>query len=145
MFEILYAQLRTPNDLKQSNVNYPKDSDIDQYTSSNNSKVYVKDENGWHYRLPHEYKKQAKLFPDGNERVSFSGLPVKKLIDTLDQFVQGRAIYYKTPNQLAGWEERHDPITIYSKEPITPQLKSQLASMLAPFFSQQIHPGENGR
>lgn len=142
MFDIVYNELRTPKDLKSSTVKYPKDSDIESYTRADNKLVYVRDENNWHYRIPHDYNVRKKQFPDGDDRVSFAGLPVRGLVDALDQFVQHRVAYYKTPNQLAGWEDRHDPVTIYFKEPVTKDVKAELSALLSKFNRDKYIPAK---
>lgn len=145
LFDMMYNDLRTPNDLKQSNVQYPTDQDIDQYTGNANAFVRVKNENKWNYRIPNNYDQRKRQFqnPDkSDDRVSFAGLPVKGLIDALDQFVQRRVAYYKTPEEIAGWQDRHDPITIYFKEPVTPQIKAELQSAVAPFSRDKYIPAK---
>jgi len=70
--------------------------------------------------------------PDGVKegRISFAALANPQLIDILDDYVANKRLaYYKTPDQSSNWTDRHDPITMYFKEPITPEIRSELAQI----------------
>jgi hypothetical protein len=136
LFDALYKNIRTPN--KNAGEHYddvPHQWDIHNKTSQSTQLVQAKNENGWHYRQPHSYAKHPRAqyaIPKGEVegRISFAALANPKLIDILDDYVANKRLaYYKTPENSADWTERHDPITMYFKEPITPEIKSELANI----------------
>lgn len=136
ILESLYKNLRVPN--RKEGEHYddvPHDADIDAVTSASNQLVAVMNKGGWFYRQPYSYSKHPRaayrIGPDEKEgRLSFAALANKKLIDVLDDYVANRRLaYYKTPDSEQGWTERHDPITMYFKEPITDEVKAELAQI----------------
>lgn len=89
---------------------------IENITSKETNLIKVKNQNGWHYRIP-VGRKSAKTL----ERVSINAKADENLIKELDDlFASGRVKgYYKTPDTSLNWLERHDPITIYLDEKAT--------------------------
>lgn len=82
---------------------------IEDYTSEvNNTIQEVRDENGWHYRIPFGASTGKSQF-----RISLNVKGSKELIDILDKLSKDYGIYYKTPTSSMEWLDRHDPVTIY--------------------------------
>ncbi len=86
---------------------------IEDITSKSTQNIKVKNQNGWHYRMPIG-RKSAKSV----DRISVNALADEKLIQNLDDlFASGKVKgYYKTPDTALNWLERHDSITIYLDE-----------------------------
>ena len=109
LLDALYKDLRLGE--------YPTSSlvtkNIEDITSKGNKFIKVKNQNGWHYRMPIG-RKSAKSV----DRISVNALADEKLIQNLDDlFASGKVKgYYKTPETSLNWLERHDPITIYLDE-----------------------------
>lgn len=109
LLDALYKDLRLGE--------YPASSlvtkNIEDITSKGNKFIKVKNQNGWHYRMPIG-RKSAKSV----DRISVNALADEKLIKNLDDlFASGKVKgYYKTPDASLNWLERHDPITIYLDE-----------------------------
>lgn len=91
---------------------------IENITSKGTNLIRVKNENGWHYRMP-VGRKSGKTV----DRISVNALADENLIKALDDlFASGKVKgYYKTPDTSLNWLERHDPITIYLDEKATPK------------------------
>lgn len=109
LLDALYKNLRLGE--------YPTSSivtkNIEDITSKCTKDIIVKNENGWHYRIPIG-RKSAKSV----DRISVNAFADEKLIQNLDDlFASGKVKgYYKTPETALNWLERHDPITIYLDE-----------------------------
>jgi hypothetical protein len=133
----IYKSIRKPNEKEGEHYNdVPHDMDIDKVTAKPTNLVQVKDENGWHYRMPYSFSKHPRAnfrIPKNVEegRISIAALANDQLIQTLDEYVaKKRLAYYKTPTSSDQWTERHDPITMYFKEPVTPEIKAELAQIM---------------
>lgn len=108
-------------------------ANIDVMTSQAARGMEVRAENGWHYRLP--TNRRAMGWSSGGEtvgRVSLNVYAEPELVEKLDEFCVLHKAYYKTPNQIAVWEERHDPITIYFHEPISADIQAKLRRIVTP-------------
>ena len=101
---------------------YPTSSiitkNIEEITAKGTQTIRVKNENGWHYRIPLG-RKSAKSV----DRVSVNALADENLVKALDDLFASQKVkgYYKTPDTTLNWLERHDPITIYLDEKATPE------------------------
>ena len=91
---------------------------IEEITAKGTASIKVKNQNGWHYRMPIARKSGKSV-----DRISVNALADEKLIKSLDDlFASGKVKgYYKTPETNLNWLERHDPITIYLDEKATPE------------------------
>lgn len=135
IFDSMYKFLRVPD--KKSGEHYddvPHQNDIEDVTSKPNSMVRVDNKDGWHYRLPHSFSRHpraAHADPSQKDgRISMAALANKDLIEALDDYVANRRLaYYKTPDSSDNWTERHDPITMYFKEPITQEVRDELSKL----------------
>ena len=113
LLEALYKDLRLGE--------YPTTSlitkNIEKITAKETALIKVKNQNGWHYRIPKNRHSSKSV-----DRVSVNALADEKLIQSLDDlFASGKVKgYYKTPDCNINWLERHDPITIYLDEKATP-------------------------
>lgn len=128
-YKDFYDQLRKADDDYYKAV--PHDNDIIDYTSKGNNLVEVRNENGWHFRKALSMSKHPriayKIPKEEQERVSFAAIANKKLIDILDDYVANKRLaIYKTPADGVIWLERHDPMTMYFLEEITPEVKKEL-------------------
>jgi hypothetical protein len=108
---------------------------IEDYTSEPNSNIEeVRDEKGWHYRVPFGTStEKSKL------RISLNIKGSKELIDILDNIAKDYNIYYKTPTTSMEWLDRHDPVTIYiSNTTLTDaqiqELKDRVVKETAPYI-----------
>lgn len=147
ILENLYKSLRVPN--RKEGEHYddvPHENDIDTVTSVSNQLVRVNKEGGWFYRIPYSFSKHPRAsfrigMDEKEGRLSFAALANKKLISVLDDYVANRRLaYYKTPDSEDMWQERHDPITMYFKEPITDEIKSELAQIFSnKDFNRALH------
>ena len=82
---------------------------LEDYTSEINSLIQeVREENGWHYRIPFGASTGKSQY-----RISLNVKGSKELIDILDKIAKDYNIYYKTPTTSMEWLDRHDPVTIY--------------------------------
>lgn len=114
LLDALYKDLRLGE--------YPTSSlvtkNIEEITAKSTASIKVKNQNGWHYRMPIARKSGKSV-----DRISVNTLADEKLIKSLDDlFASGKVKgYYKTPETNLGWLERHDPITIYLDEKATPE------------------------
>ena len=137
-YKDFYDQLRKADDDYYKAV--PHDNDIIDYTSKGNNLVEVRNENGWHFRKALSMSKHPriayKIPKEEQERVSFAAIANKKLIDILDDYVANKRLaIYKTPADGVIWLERHDPMTMYFLEEITPEVKKELKDI----FTQKTH------
>lgn len=99
------------------------DIDIDSYTGRESDLLKrVSNENGWHYRMPKTGTSAGKT----EYRLSLNVKGEPGLIDILDKIASDYGIYYKTPNNSAGWDTRHDPITIYVNKKLTEEQLNEL-------------------
>lgn len=91
---------------------------IEEITAKGTASIKVKNQNGWHYRMPIARKSGKSV-----DRISINALADENLIKSLDAlFASGKIKgYYKTPDTNLNWLERHDPITIYLDEKATPE------------------------
>lgn len=99
--------------------------------------IQVKNEGGWHYRLPKNRNSLGWSTSDKCiDRISVNAETDEKLITTLDNlFTSGKIKgYYKTPDQAASWLERHDPITIYLHEQATPTILNEVKQATSPYI-----------
>ena len=109
LLEALYKELRLgeypTSDLITKN--------IEDITSKGSKLIRVKNQNGWHYRMPIGRKSVKTV-----DRISVNALADENLIKALDDLLASGKIkgYYKTPETSLNWLERHDPITIYLDE-----------------------------
>ena len=114
LLDALYKDLRLGE--------YPTSSlitkNIEEITAKGTSSIKVKNQNGWHYRMPITRKSGKSV-----DRISVNALADEKLIKSLDDlFASGKVKgYYKTSETNLNWLERHDPITIYLDEKATPE------------------------
>ena len=129
IYEYFYHKIRKADTGHYDSV--PHDYDIDDYTSKGNNLIQVKDQNNWNYRMPlsmSQHPRAAYKVPkEEEERISFAAIADKRLIDVLDDYVANKRLaYYKTPNDGQRWLDRHDPVTMYFKEKVTPEIKEEL-------------------
>jgi hypothetical protein len=123
------------NSLRVTSYDHAKryDVDIDSKTSRGVGGMEVRPEGGWHYRLPTNRREQGwSTSGETRGRVSVNVYAEPELLGKLDQFCREHKAYYKTPDQLAGWQERHDPITIYFHQDITPDIENKLKQIVTP-------------
>lgn len=122
LLEALYKDLRLgeypTSDLITKN--------IEDITSKGTRLIRVKNQNGWHYRMP-VGRQSAKTV----DRISVNALADENLIKALDDlFASGKVKgYYKTPETSLNWLERHDPITIYLDEKATPKTLDEVKNV----------------
>lgn len=119
------------------------DNAIDGLTSAHTPHVEVKPEGGWHYRMPTN-RRQMGWSTSGEtvKRASLNVFAEPDLIQKLDAFCTQHKAYYKTPEHLTGWMERHDPITIYFHEEVTDEMKKKLAGIVQPHVRGHALVGE---
>lgn len=103
------------------------DAGIDAITGANTETVNVTDQGGWHYRLPTNSK--VKSGGKTKDRISMNVRSSPELIAALDKFIDGKMVYYKTPDESGRWTERHDPVTVYFKEDVTPEMEAELSAL----------------
>ncbi len=129
--------------------NYPIDArhqhDIDQVSGQGTPEIKVKVEGGWHYRIPKNLKARGVASgASSKDRVSLNVVADKALLAQLDQlFVTRVKGYYKTPDMSDNWLERHDPITMYLDEPLTPAIEAEIVKIVTPFVrsTKDVLPG----
>ena len=119
LLEALYKDLR----LGEYATTHIKTPNIEQITGKGNSFVRVKEQNGWHYRMPLNRTTNTTI-----DRVSVNAVADENLIKALDELLGSGKVkgYYKTPDQMLNWLERHDPITIYLDEKATPEVLDKI-------------------
>jgi hypothetical protein len=130
VFEALHRGLRLAD--------YPPlptdDPAIERKTATSTAEIESRPQNGWHYRLPRaRHRLGWRTGGTPNARVSLNVRPEAALVEALDAFCAAHKAYYKTPDQLAGWQDRHDPITIYFHEPLTPAFEKELTAIATPY------------
>ena len=131
LFDEIYNGLRKADYAPTSRFN-PNIADL---TGKETSLIQVKDEGGWHYRLPKNRTNIGWSTSDKCiDRISVNAETDEKLITSLDDlFTSGKIKgYYKTPDQSASWLDRHDPITIYLHEGATPSVLKEIERITAP-------------
>jgi len=137
----LYDKLFKEYYNKLRRADYPADSKfnskISEFTEKSTSKIQVRDENNWHYRIPINRKQLGWSTADKcMDRISVNAVTDEKLITSLDDlFASGKVKgYYKTPNDSAAWLERHDPITIYLHESASPKILAEVEKITKPYI-----------
>lgn len=115
LLEAIYKDLR----IAEYPMHNLKNVNIDKITGVGNSIIRVKNQNGWHYRIPVARQKNNTI-----DRISVNAIADENLIKSLDNlFGTGKVKgYYKTPDLSSNWLERHDPVTIYLDEKATPEI-----------------------
>lgn len=148
MLNGIYQSIRT-GDYFSTNPTQILIEEITKVTSSLLKRVQA--ENGWHYRIP----KTASTSGKGETRMSLNVRGDSRLIAILDQITSDFGIYYKTPDVTAGWDSRHDPVTIYINnenlsEAQIEELKNRVVAETAEFvrgnegfgiYGENIAPG----
>jgi len=87
----------------------------------------------WHFRVPSNRRDMGWSTRDSStDRVSLNVYGEPELIEKLDGFCSRHKAYYKTPGQIAAWEGRHDPITVYFHEAVSPAIASELKEIVTP-------------
>ena len=130
IFQQFYNNIRTAN-YDNSNI----ELDIDAYTRSINSLIKeVREENGWHYRIPF-----GSSLKNSKYRISLNIQGNTQVIDILDKITNDYGIYYKTPDLSQNWLERNDPVTIYITntsltEDQLKELKDRIVKETKPFI-----------
>ena len=124
-----YANLRKANYSTGETI---RTANIDRITGADANGTIVRDQNGWHYRLPAGH-------PGGGEsgdRFSINAVADERLIRNLDALFGPGKIdgYYKTPRTADAWTTRHDPITIYLMGPTTPKIERQIVEATRGFI-----------
>ena len=114
LIDALYKDLR----LGEYPISALVTKNIEEITAKGTASIKVKNQNGWHYRMPIARKSGKSV-----DRISINALADENLIKSLDDlFASGKVKgYYKTPDTNLNWLERHDPITIYLDEKATPE------------------------
>jgi hypothetical protein len=113
------------------------DADADSAGVSS-AAITVAPQGGWFYRGPASLMSlKGWSGKKGNTKFSANVTMSAGLISDLDTFVsdlqkQGVDAYYKTPDSAAGWDSRHDPVSIYSSDTFTPAQTAALAAILSP-------------
>lgn len=128
---------------------YPEDKRhhpaIDKLTSLETPqlKVIHDDEGSWHFRVPRDVTNTDN--DTITDRLSLNVCANPQLIECLDDLFASGAVkgFYKTPSESQRWISRHDPITIYLKEPLNTQIENRLASLVKPFIrsTENVLPG----
>lgn len=137
LFDALYKDLRLGE--------YPTSSlvtgNIEEITAKSTTSIKVKNQNGWHYRIPIGRKSVKSV-----DRISINALADENLIKSLDSlFASGKVKgYYKTPETNLDWLERHDPITIYLDEKATPDTLNKVKAACEKYIrsSEDVLSGE---
>ena len=106
---------------------------ISSFTSKDTHDVYCISQNGWHYRIAVKNQNNSSEVVD---RISLNVYPNEKLIQKLDDYIakSGLNVEYKTPVTYEGWFRRHDPITMYFKEPIPKNAEQEIAKIVSPYI-----------
>ncbi|MBY0403418.1 MAG: hypothetical protein K2X66_05935 [Cyanobacteria bacterium] len=111
---------------------------IDSITGAETTLTEVLAEKGWFYRLPKNRKAMGWSTHESSiDRVSLNVHGHPELIQALDQyFATGKVKgYYKTPDEkMTHWLKRHDPITLYFHEPLTPAMEQDIVAMAQKFI-----------
>ena len=127
VMDIFYPQIRkTTKPYTTRSSCYSKIGDI---TSKTTKDVNVTVQNGWHYRIPKKQDKAPIV-----DRISLNVYPEADLIKKLDEIVAKSKgeIEYKTPTGLKGWNDRHDPITIYFRRPVNKADETAIVNIAQP-------------
>ena len=104
---------------------------IDTITSTGNKHIKVMSTNGWHYRFAVKNIGGNKCI----DRISLNVYPEEELIKKLDKYMIKSNINfeYKCPDYFNGWQRRHDPITIYFREPLSEQVEKDIVKIATPY------------
>lgn len=118
---------------------------IENITGADNSLIKVKNQDNWHYRMPNNNVPVKTV-----ERMSLNANANENLIKELDDYFYNKGVgYYKTPSDSTSWLDRHDSITMYFNQQITPEIENDLAKICQKYVrntddvlvGQKIIPG----
>lgn len=94
----------------------------------NENGFYGKIQESWVYRYPNNMNNNVSTV----ERLSLNVYQDKDLIQKLDKYLSQNCqnVFYKCPGAgNIGWNTRHDTITMYFPEKITPKIKQDIAQL----------------
>lgn len=137
IFALKYRQLRKCD--TDTYKDYSHDSDIIDISAQESDTIKATSVEGWHTRSARTLPETASNFP---YRISLNVRGTRKLIEDLDAFCSDHQIHYKCPTNIAGWNTRHDPITIYFTTPVTDAQKSRIVEIALPFVRGHNLVGE---
>lgn len=105
----------------------------------------------WIYRMP---KRLNGKIPGCTERISLNVKADKDLLKELDRLIEtgvyvnkyGKKVrinipdcYYKTPKTLQAWTQRHDPITMYFGEKVSPELLDAISEITEKYARNSVN------
>ncbi|MBI4358239.1 MAG: hypothetical protein HY584_02975, partial [Candidatus Omnitrophica bacterium] len=136
LFKAMYEKLRHGKYAPASH----EDKNIAEKTGKSTETTEVLEvdvNNPWHTRVT----KGLKLEEPG-DRISLSVFAHPELIEALDEFFAKNGLrgYYKTSVDYESWSRRHDPITIYFYDGLTPEIEAAIVRIA----SAHIRSSEEG-
>ncbi len=124
VFHAVYQNVRVGN----YSLSEKDDHNIAEVTAADADGIKVDHKNGWYYReLANDTTPE-----ESKDRVSLNVHADPKLIEKLDRFCIQYKADYKTSDNLTSWLRRHDPVTIYFRQDITPSMEKDLARIVGP-------------